>query len=261
YWSVDRWWTVDERKALGIVESKPVVTVSEFAKRLEDERKQIDESRKKLLKLQQEMPKPEATADVLLGDGEFFELFIGERVLRKQYHGLPKGTVPVWSADMEKPFAWGTTSNIKNFDNDFVLWGIDSDLFEFRIARRGETFRTTDHCGCIRILDPNIDASYLRHRLVAFAVESTLNRELRPNLKTMRKVRVRFPVASDEHKKPRTRPAARRKDPTAPEHVPLLDLTLQRRIAGFYDTFDAAKRELAERMKKLADLELEPLTW
>lgn len=136
YWSVDRWWTTEERQALGIIETKPVVTVKEFTAQLEDERKKIEDSKQRLLKLQKEMPKPEATVEIALGNTEFFELFIGERVKRKDYHGKPKGPIPVWSADMEVPFAWDTTSNIKDFESDFVLWGIDSDLFEFKVIRR-----------------------------------------------------------------------------------------------------------------------------
>jgi type I restriction enzyme M protein len=261
HWSVDRWWTTEERAALGIVERKAVVTVSEFAARLEEERKKIEESKRRLLALEEKVPKPDHTEDILLGNRQFFDLFIGERVLRKQYHGKSKGPIPVWSADMDKPFQWDTTSNIKEFDHDCVLWGIDSNLFKFRVIPKGDKFRTTDHCGCIRIIDPNIDASYLRHRLIAFAVASTLDRELRPNLATMRKAVIRFPVAVDKHGKPKTKPAARRENLEDPERVPHLDLKMQREIAAFYDTFDAAKRELAERMRQLAELELEPLMW
>lgn len=260
HWSVDRWWSTIERTSLGIIETPPVVTVHEFAQRLDEERKEIEAAKQRLLALKQKMPALGATVELRLGNPEHFELFIGERRLRAQYHGQEKGPVPVWSADMEEPFAWGSDSNIQDFNNDFVLWGIDSNLFEFRVIRRGNTFRTTDHCGCIRVLDPNIDASYLRHRLVAFAVSSTLDRELRPNLTTMRRVSIRFPVVVDVGGVARTRPAIGAATNPTPVQVPLLDLGVQRQIAGFYDTFDAVKRELAERMKRLAALELEPLT-
>lgn len=257
HWSVDRWWSTAERVALGIIESPPVVTVREFAQRLDDERKEIDAAKQRLLALKSQMPALGEMAEIRLGDPEFYELFIGERRLRSLYHGRGKGPIPVWSADMDEPFAWGDDSNIATFDSDFVLWGIDSNLFKFRVIRRGSPFRTTDHCGCVRVLDPNIDASYLRHRLVAFAVSSTLDRELRPNLTTMRQVSIRFPVVVAKNGTPRTRPAT---GMTLVEPVPLLDLSVQKQIAAFYDTFDAVKQELATRMKRLAELELEPLT-
>ena len=193
-----------------------------------------------------------------MGNDQFFELFIGPRVVKKDYHGKTKGEIPVYSADMETPFAWDNTSNIEDWSHDFVLWGIDSNLFRFRVMPKGTKFRNTDHCGCARILDAQIDASYLHHRLIAFAVSSTLDRQLRPSLRTMRKVAIRFPVAVDKRGKPLSK-SPNKITSDGPSTIPLLDLKVQQQIADFYDTFDSVKRELAERMKRLAELELEPL--
>ncbi len=75
----------------------------------------------------------------------------------------------------------------------------------------------------------------------------------------MRKVGIRFPVARDKKGKPLFKTANISK-PGAPDRIPCLDLKVQQQIASVYDTFDAVKTELAERMKRLAELELDPLS-
>ena len=68
------------------------------------------------------------------------------------------------SANVFSPFVYSDTSNIVDYDAPYVIWGIDG-VFEFNVVGMGRPFATTDHCGAIKILDPNIDRFYLAYML------------------------------------------------------------------------------------------------
>jgi type I restriction enzyme M protein len=237
HWSVDRWWTEAERVELGLVERKALVTVAEFTSRLAAEQERLDAARRELLALRQEFPESPSTVTISLGDPNYFELAIGERRTRKDYHGKPRGPVPVYSANVFKEFGWDFTSNIDDFSRPFVIWGIDGD-FSFALKPAGVQFRTTDHCGRIRILDDRIDPSYLMHKLTALSSSATLDRNLRASLENVSRLQLTFPAT-----------AAGEPDPAA-----------QRELSKLYDTFARVKAELAEAAAQIAELELEPIT-
>ncbi len=88
--------------------------------------------------------------EISLKDKEYFELFIGKRVLKRQIF-RSKGKIPVYSANVFKPFGYLEKGNIEDFSHDYVLWGIDGN-FEFNIIKKGIKFATTDHCGAIKVL-------------------------------------------------------------------------------------------------------------
>ena len=99
------------------------------------------------------------TFSIKLSDKKYFDLFIGKRITKKQLQGI-EGTIPIYSANVFKPIGFHHTSNIKHFDFDNVLWGIDGN-FEFNYIKKNIPFLTTDHCGTIRILDERILVEYL----------------------------------------------------------------------------------------------------
>lgn len=237
HWSVDRWWTEEEKVELGIAEEKNLTTLVDFTRRLEEEKENIDAAIERLKAIDSAMPKPDRIIEMPLGDKKYFKLFIGKRMLKKEIHyDKSGGTIPVYSANVKKPFGTASTSNIEDFNYDCVLWGIDGD-FEFNVIRRGTPFRTTDHCGCIRILDDNIDADYLYHYLISVRASNSLDRGLRANLKNMEKILIRFPALTDTD----------------------LDIEAQRRIARFYQTFEDVKGEVVGKIQRMNSLEISPL--
>lgn len=253
HWSVDRWWTEKEKIELGIVEERNLTTLADFTGQLEGERDTLQVAIERLKAMDAEMPHPKDTVEISLGDKTYFQLFIGKRVLKKDiFYAKSKGTIPVYSANVKTPFGTMKDSNIKDFTRDSVLWGIDGD-FEFNIIRRDVPFRTTDHCGCIRILRDDVDPEYLYYYLTWIRSTQALDRELRANLGNMKKIRIKFPVKVNPDGTPKSISS-----PTGNAYE--LDLESQRRIAEFYKTFEEVKTEIVTGTQQLATLEIPPLT-
>ena len=129
---------------------------------------------------------------VSVGDEKIFEIFIGERVLKKDVFNST-GNIPLYSANVFQPFGQVEKSNISDFEHDCILWGIDSN-FEFRIIHKGEPFATTDHCGVIRILNDDIIPEYVVYRLQQIRYDAGFDRSLRASLKNMRRVTIDIPT-------------------------------------------------------------------
>ncbi|MGB8656265.1 MAG: restriction endonuclease subunit S [Candidatus Zixiibacteriota bacterium] len=133
--------------------------------------------------------------DLLLSDERYFQLFIGKRIIKREIF-KSKGKIPLYSANVQKPFGFVDQSNIDDFKHDYVLWGIDGN-FDFSIKRKKEKFATTDHCGAIRILNSHILPEYLVHQLEIRRHELGFDRTLRASLANIRMVTVSIPIAAD----------------------------------------------------------------
>jgi type I restriction-modification system DNA methylase subunit len=252
HWSVDRWWTEQEKVQLGIVEERNLITLADFTTQLEGEKNSLESAIERLKEMDAEMPRPPSVS-VSLSDQKYFKLSIGKRVLKKDiYYDKSGGKIPVYSANVVVPFGKTKDSNITDFSKDSVLWGIDGN-FEFNVIPRGEKFRTTDHAGRIEILDQNIDPYYLYYYLGWIRSIQTLDRELRANLTNMKKIDISLPVKLNPDGMPKTR--------TTPQgDVYDLDLEAQKRIAEFYSAFEEVKKEIIAGTNQIAGLEFAPLT-
>ena len=249
HWSIDRWWSESERVALGIADERSVTTMEDFRSRLAEEKRQLESAMEQLAEYEEAAPSLGAHVELSLGNHEYFSTFIGRRVLRRDIFNAAAGTVPVYSANPREPMGMLADSNIEDFSRDSVLWGIDGN-FDFNYIPAGIPFRTTDHCGCIRLEVDQLDGNYVYHYLNGIRASESLDRELRASLANVRRILIRVPVL------------------TAADGTPLrdvhgkylFDLEKQREIAEFYSTFDAVREELAERMSNLVKLEVPALT-
>jgi hypothetical protein len=102
------------------------------------------------------------------------------------------GDIPIYSANVFSPIGSHTKSNILDFNNNFVIWGIDGD-FEFNFIEKNKPFVTTDHCGAIRILSNDILPEYLMLQLSKVKHKYGFDRELRSSLKNMKQVSIEMP--------------------------------------------------------------------
>jgi hypothetical protein len=135
--------------------------------------------------------------EIALNDNKYFGICIGKRVLKKQVF-YSKGTVPVYSANVFKPFGFlkKPNSSITDFKCDYVIWGIDGN-FEFNVKHKGELFSVTDHCGAIKILDSSIIPEYLVYQFGIKKYEMGFDRTLRASLANMETVTVDVPTKAD----------------------------------------------------------------
>ncbi len=190
HWVIDRWWSREERIALGIEDELSDVSKEDVDTLLAEINAAIEEYEK--FKLEKSIPAVQ-TKEVVLGDKNLFNLFIGKRVLKKD---AQEGDIPVYSANVFEPLGHLKQGNINDFSYDAILWGIDGN-FELRYMPAGEVFATTDHCGTIQILDKNIVPEYLLYAIIKSKEEESFNRSFRASLTNMGRFTVKIPVNDD----------------------------------------------------------------
>lgn len=191
HWSVDRWWSKEEKIALGIEEEDRAIDVLEFSSLVSDIADTFG-GFSSMLKEVGEKKKPIIDKKVItLDNKEYFELFIGKRITKTELRNI-QGDIPIYSANVFNPIGYHHSSNIEHFDYDCVLWGIDGD-FEFNAIKKYTPFVSTDHCGTIRILNNGILADYLMIELERCKHIYGFDRGLRSSLKNMKQVKVEIP--------------------------------------------------------------------
>lgn len=191
HWLVDRWWSEQERQSLGVVGTVEAIQPNDLAERLQEVARTTTEIAE-LVRRDVRPPEGVRTRSVRLGDKALFRLSIGTRVLKRDLHGLPKGPIPLYSANVQEPFGFIAESNIDDFTRPSILWGIDGD-FKLAVKRIGEEFATTDHCGRIELLVDDLDPSYCR-AAIALARAYGFDRTLRPSLQRVRTLAIAVPV-------------------------------------------------------------------
>lgn len=223
-WIIDQWWTHSERVALGIEEEELYVTRHELEAEIDALLKSI---RKHDEALTSNLAEDGAYREITLGDKSLFELFIGDRVLKKDFKTL-SGDIPLFSSNVFEPASHVKTGNVKDFSHPSIMWGIDGN-FEFRLMEANRPFATTDHTGTIRILDPNIVPEYLILALYRKRIEKKYSRSIRASMAMMRKYVVKIPVTRTGE----------------------FDMTRQRKLARVYGAQISGREELRDLKKKL----------
>jgi type I restriction enzyme M protein len=192
HWSVDRWWSKEEKIELGIEDKEEVVDVLEFSSLVSDISDTLGGFSSMIKEVGEKKNSIKKTIKIKLSNKKYFDLFIGKRITKKQLQNI-KGDIPIYSANVYKPIGFHHTSNIQSFDFNNVLWGIDGN-FEFNFIKKNTPFATTDHCGTIKILNENIFAEYLMIELERCKHTYGFDRELRSSLKNMQEVEIFIPI-------------------------------------------------------------------
>ncbi|MBZ0196870.1 MAG: N-6 DNA methylase, partial [Ignavibacteriaceae bacterium] len=199
HWSVDRWWTKDEKIELGIEEEAQLITVTDFLDLIDETITELSNiSKKRTAILNKKVQKNDEIRykTVSLSDRTYFNLAIGRRLLKKDLFygkGNNRATIPAFSANVFKPFGYVEKSNISEFNNPFILWGIDGE-FELSYKPKGEIFAATDHCGTIEVLDENLNPEFILLSLKLVKYQYGFDRGLRANLKNVGNVSIDIPV-------------------------------------------------------------------
>lgn len=192
HWSVDRWWTRDEKIELGIEDNVETVSLEDYIGMVSDTASTLMESDEPLRELVKKKSAIANSIEVSLGDKALFDLSIGKRLLRKDYIGA-KGDIPAYSANVFSPFVYTSHSNVDDLSVPYVLWGIDG-TFEFNIMPVGRKFTYTDHCGVIKVKNPKINPYYLAYILEENKHKYGFDRGLRASLSNMKLVKVSIPI-------------------------------------------------------------------
>ena len=194
HWSVDRWWTREEKINLGIEDNIETVSLEDYIGMISDAASTLMEFDEPLRELIKKKFSIKDSIEVSLSDANLFDLSIGKRLLRKNYV-TANGNIPAYSANVFSPFVYTSQSNIVDFSVPYVLWGIDG-TFEFNVMPIGKKFAYTDHCGVIKIKEPRINPYYLAYTLEENKHRYGFDRGLRASLSNMKSVKVNIPIDS-----------------------------------------------------------------
>jgi len=129
---------------------------------------------------------------ICLGNNQLFALRIGKRVLKKDIY-QKQTSIPLFSANVRKPFGCVDKPNAGNLTYGGVLWSIDSDFDCVGVAP-GEVYSITDHCGQAEILVPGIEPRYLASQIRQAGNDMGLTRDYRASLNTMEDLEIELPV-------------------------------------------------------------------
>ena len=149
HWSVDRWWTRDEKIALGIEDNIETVSLEDYIGMVSDTASTLMEFDEPLRELVKKKSAIVSSIEVSLNDKTLFDLSIGKRLLRKDYIEA-SGGIPAYSSNVFSPFVYTSYSNVVDFSVPYVLWGIDGT---FDYDGKYMTWSTNGFAGTILVLD------------------------------------------------------------------------------------------------------------
>jgi restriction endonuclease S subunit len=166
-------------------------------------------------------------ATVSLGNEAVFSMEVGTRLLSGD--GLAAG-VPIYSANVFRPFSFVKDSNLKSFDRDSIIWTIDNANFDWNLIPKGTVFATTDHCGRLQVKRDDLDPEYIYYFLQAARAQYGFDWSFRSSMGTMAAlVTVDIPVDAKGN----------------------FDLSAQRALAMRYRRLAALKRDTSLALNQL----------
>ena len=132
-----------------------------------------------------------------LGDKSIFELKIGKRVLDSELHA--QGKIPVYSANVLKPFGFINKELLENYDKESVLWGIDGDWMVGFIPKN-TPFYPTDHCGVLSVKEDKGKAKIVQFALENEGAKFGFSRTLRASIERVEGLKIPLPPLNEQEK-------------------------------------------------------------
>lgn len=132
-----------------------------------------------------------------LGDKSIFELKIGKRVLDSELHA--QGKIPVYSANVLKPFGFIDKELLANYDKESVLWGIDGDWM-VGFMPKNTPFYPTDHCGVLSVKEDKGKAKIVQFALENEGAKFGFSRTLRASIERVEGLKISLPPLNEQEK-------------------------------------------------------------
>lgn len=186
-------WEKADARALGLLSSEddPVAEKAAF----DTQMVRLKEMASEFIKGHKLAAPPPDACDmrpVTLGDPMLFSLRIGRRVLKREVFQKRTG-IPLFSANVRKPFGYVAQANAGELGFGGALWSLDSD-FDCRGVPPGELYSITDHCGEVCLLVDDIDPHYLARQIRQAGIEMGYNRDFRPSLGVIKDLEIHLPI-------------------------------------------------------------------
>lgn len=107
--------------------------------------------------------------------------------------------VPVYSANVSKPFGYINKLLINDFSRPSIIWGIDGDWMVNCIPEE-QKFYPTDHCGVLRCKTDDINPYFLALILEIEGNSCGFKRDFRASLERIKSLSVKVPSILLQHK-------------------------------------------------------------
>lgn len=156
YWTIDKWWTKEEKVKLGVAEEKQIFNLEEFKEKL------IDFSEK--LKEYKEVKEKYITKEVFVSD--LFDIKKGDAKYTRSYLRDHKGEFPIYSSQTVNQGIIGKI-NSHDYDEECITWTTDG-IHAGTVFYRNGKFSMTTHCGALFLKKQyigKIDLNYIFYRL------------------------------------------------------------------------------------------------
>lgn len=125
-----------------------------------------------------------------LNTPKWFDLSIGNRVLSTEVE--PDGKFPIYSANVYEEFGKINKQNITDFSIPSIIWGIDGDWM-VNYIEPSHPFYATDHCGVLRVNNPDILPHYFALALQVEGEYEKFSRSNRASTQRIRNLTIQIP--------------------------------------------------------------------
>lgn len=128
-----------------------------------------------------------------LSDSDKFYTAIGKRVLSNEIQDTySPELIPVYSANVLKPFGYINQAFFEDYNLASVLWGIDGDWM-VNYLPANQPFFPTDHCGIIRVQTDQVNPKYLAKLLDKAGEDERFSRHHRASTERVSNLTLSFP--------------------------------------------------------------------
>jgi restriction endonuclease S subunit len=159
YWIIDRWWSTEEREALGVSEKEDILTVDEFKDQIEclkgklEELGNVVDSQKKQKNYKTKSVPVTTLFDPKKGNAKYTKKYIHDH----------KGEYSVYSSQTTNAGEIGKIDTY-DYEEECFTWTTDGVLAGTVFYRNGK-FSITTHCGILKLKEEykkKVDFEYLR---------------------------------------------------------------------------------------------------
>lgn len=172
------------------VQEKIIAECEKLKTQYETTRMKIEEYKAKIQQIFEELDVIKSDGGgYRLSDSTVFTLSTGKRILQTE---LVENGIPVYSANVFEPVGKINKYLIKNFDDSYIIWGIDGDWMVNALPR-GYEFYPTDHCGVMTVDESKINPKYMAYLLEKEGEKIGFSRTLRASIDRIKNISVEVP--------------------------------------------------------------------
>lgn len=238
-WMIEKFWSDAEKVSLGIESEKTTIGVKDFIEEFEGLKEFLDETIVDLNDLQEDIDGKITFKEIAFLDKTHFELTRGKRITKSTIN-LHKGSVPVYSSSQDG------NSVLGNIDEDFlvkeklvvftkpaVLFNLDGSVGKCFI-KQDKKYSFIDVVAAIRPLRDDIDLDYLKFKLEEAILKTGATYQTKLYFNKMKSfdMKIKIPCNSNG----------------------TFNIELQKKIANKQQNIADLKRDFAERVSKISDL-------